>query len=351
MKSLPSTARTYVWLVADSPDNDCFCLLVGVVESWIHDMSEIFPKTSAGVPNAHLEFERRKETRMRAFANEFIAEYDSSGLSRLEDVSRITFGRLGTFLHLALFMAWSHAISDNQKPPINFPAECLVGKYALPVVYYVAGWTLYSASKASSIAADKRPLFFRFAAAQTIDGCAAKSMDLPTSLVERRKRRASVYCSREYFDFVCFVESTYLANLTLKMMMAYNDGDIISKIKFGILSHDDSRDRFSCLSGSDNEDDNCLLLAYLMERYANMRGTFFVKHLKGNSGDQLKKLASCQATRTKVAHAVVYAKTTVESDGDAFIHDDTPECQVLWEMATESVFELADKLDDSDNKK
>jgi hypothetical protein len=37
-----------------------------------------------------------------------------------------------------------------------------------------------------------------------------------------------------------FVESTYLANLMLQMMMAYNDGDIISKIKFGILSHDDS---------------------------------------------------------------------------------------------------------------
>jgi len=75
------------------------------------------------------------------------------------------------------------------------------------------------------------------------------------------------------------------------MMMAYNDGDIISKIKFSILSHDDSRDRFSCLSDSDNKDDNCLLLAYIMERYANMRGTYFVKHLKGNSGDQLKKLA------------------------------------------------------------
>jgi hypothetical protein len=41
----------------------------------------------------------------------------------------------------------------------------------------------------------------------------------------------------------------------------------------------------------------------------------------------------------------------VESDGDAFIHDDMPECQVLKEMVTESVFKLADKLDDSDNKK
>ena len=105
MKYLLSTACTYVRLVANSPDNDCFCLLVGVVESWIHDMSEIFPKSSARVPNAHLEFERTKETRMRAFADKFIAEYDSFGLSCLEDVSRITFGRLDAFLHLAQFMA------------------------------------------------------------------------------------------------------------------------------------------------------------------------------------------------------------------------------------------------------
>ena len=134
---------------------------------------------------------------------------------------------------------------------------------------------------------------------------------------------------------MCLVESIYLANLTLKMMMAYNDGDIVAKIKLGILSNDDMRNRFSCLSCSDNEDDNKLLLAYIMERYANMRGTYFVKHLKGNSGDQLKKLASCQAMRTKVAHAVVYAaKTTAveKADENTFIHNDTPECQALWEM-------------------
>ena len=65
MKSLPSAACTYVRLVANSPENDCFCLLVGVIENWMHDMSEIFPITSAGVPNAHLDFERRKETRMQ----------------------------------------------------------------------------------------------------------------------------------------------------------------------------------------------------------------------------------------------------------------------------------------------
>jgi hypothetical protein len=50
MKSLPSTVRTYTRLLADSPDNNCFCLLVGVVESWKHNMSEIFPKNLSRGP-------------------------------------------------------------------------------------------------------------------------------------------------------------------------------------------------------------------------------------------------------------------------------------------------------------
>ncbi len=256
---------------------------------------------------------------------------------------------MGAFLHLALFHAWSDAICDNEKPLIEFPVDCLVGRYGLPVVYFVAGWTLYSASKAATIAADKRPLYFMFAALHTCDERAAKRMSLPISLVERRKWRAAVYCSREYFDFICHIESIFLANLTLKMMLAYNDGDIITRIKESILSHDGMRDRFSRLSVSDNEVDNQLILSYIIERYANMRGTYFVRHLKGNSGNQIQKLAGSQATRTKVAHAVVYAKLEESDNEDTFISDDTPECQALWETATDNVFELAD-IDDDDSR-
>ncbi len=61
-----------------------------------------------------------------------------------------------------------------------------------------------------------------------------------------------------------------------------------------------------------------------------MRGTYFVKHLKGNSGNQVQKLADCQATRTNVAHAVVDTKK-IEPDDELSITDDTPECQALWE--------------------
>ena len=117
---------------------------------------------NAGVPNAQLNFERPKEMKMRAFVADFMKEYKSTGLPPA-DISRIKFGWLGAFLHLALFMAWSDVICNNERPPIDFPVDCLVGKYALPVIYFVAGWTLFSMSKASTVAVDNRPLFFRFA--------------------------------------------------------------------------------------------------------------------------------------------------------------------------------------------
>jgi hypothetical protein len=148
--------------------------------------------------------------------------------------------------------------------------------------------------------------------------------------VERRKWRALVYCTRKYLDFICLVESIYLANLTLKMMLAYNNGNIVNMIKMSILSHKATMDSFSCLSSSKNDYDNKLLLMYIIERYSHMRGTYFVKHLKGNSGNQVQILADCQATRTKVAHVVVCAKKEkVESDDNIIVTDDTPECQAL----------------------
>jgi hypothetical protein len=79
-------------------------------------------------------------------------------------------------------------------------------------------------------------MYYRFAAAQSINASLAKSIGLPTDLVDRRQRGSSMYCTQQYFDFICFVESIYLANLTLDMMMAHNGGTIISVIKSSILS-------------------------------------------------------------------------------------------------------------------
>ena len=104
-------ARMYIRLLASSPDDACFCLLVGVVENWIHDKAEKFPKTADGVSNAQLDFKRAKELKMHTFLADFMKDYNTTGLPSA-DICGITFGRLGAFLHPALFHAWSDALAD-----------------------------------------------------------------------------------------------------------------------------------------------------------------------------------------------------------------------------------------------
>jgi hypothetical protein len=58
MSSLPATTCTYIRLLASSPDDACFYLLVSVIESWIFSIVERFPRTAAGLPNAQIEIER-----------------------------------------------------------------------------------------------------------------------------------------------------------------------------------------------------------------------------------------------------------------------------------------------------
>ena len=72
-----------------------------------------------------------------------------------------------------------------------------------------------------------------------------------------------------------------------------------------------------------------------MDKYANMRGTFFAKHLKSNGNCNLvNKMSNNQATRTKVLNAVVTAKTVTESKEERE--------KQLWEDAGKNVQKYAD---------
>ncbi len=79
-----------------------------------------------------------------------------------------------------------------------------------------------------------------------------------------------------------------------------------------------------------------------------MRGTFFVRYLKGNSRDQIKKLAESQATRMKVANAVVCSQKIAVETG-SHLDDNTPEIEVLWRSASSSVEDRFANEDDDSN--
>ncbi len=58
--------------------------------------------------------------------------------------------------------------------------------------------------------------------------------------------------------------------------MAYADGDIIAQINMSIIGNQAARDSFAAaLSGNQFDECQCQeLMAYILERYANMRGPF-----------------------------------------------------------------------------
>ena len=79
-----------------------------------------------------------------------------------------------------------------------------------------------------------------------------------------------------------------------------------------------------------------------MDRYANMRGTFFAKHLKTNgTGDLVKKMANSQSTRAQVANTVVSTKAAGEAVKDAKL-------KALWKAAEDNVLETADNDENID---
>ncbi len=70
----------YLRLLVISPENGCVGFLVSLIDFWIDAMAEMFPQTSAGIPNAQLELNRQKQINMDTFIDIFVAEYDSSSL-------------------------------------------------------------------------------------------------------------------------------------------------------------------------------------------------------------------------------------------------------------------------------
>lgn len=351
-KSFPKEANALLNLITGDVNKDIVCnkLLEGLIEEWIDSAADLFPKSASGLSDAEVSFQERKRQHKGVFVKKWMEQYDSLGLKDSSEMTKIRFGRFGIYLYHVLFMNWSYRAADCERPPIIILDKCLVGKYAKNVVYYVSGWTLQSMSLAKTIAKGNQQLYFDFARDHSLDADTAKQAGLPTSLVERRKR-ANRYCNQQYYEFISFVESTYLANFNLEMMMAYVDGDLIHEIKMKMIESDVALAKFSSLCNKDeslNTEEMQQIMKYIMERYANMRGTYFVKHLKGNGNSSVEKLVDNQATRTRVMNAAACSKAVHEAkkEGDTNTmpsNDTEEELRQLWKDAAQNVFEKHDK--------
>ena len=59
------------------------------------------------------------------------------------DLSRDKAGWLGQYLDNIIYQEWARTSADVERPPIQIPGKVNLGKYAPPVIYYVASGTLY----------------------------------------------------------------------------------------------------------------------------------------------------------------------------------------------------------------
>ena len=91
-----------------------------------------------------------------------------------------------------LFHCWASRLMEGKRPPVMIPEDCLVGKYAPPVVYYIASLTLYSLLLAHTIAKGGRQSYVRFDEQHSIGEESAKEQNMPVSLVLKRNSRLQV---------------------------------------------------------------------------------------------------------------------------------------------------------------
>ncbi len=187
----------------------------------------------------------------------------------------------------------------------------------------------------------------------------SKAAKLPSSLVEMRQKKKLFFATRQFFDFVKLLESTYVKNLTLKMMMAYADGDLVKTINDALLASELIRNKFDGLFGNEDGEagERYKVLEYLLELYVHMQGCWFVKYMKGRRNKTRGETkAEAAPTRTKVAYAHVQskaiAKAVEQAGGNVPIaktdgSDDADETS-LWAGAAEAVVEYENSDDEED---
>ena len=181
------------------------------------------------------------------------------------DLSRDKAGWLGQYLDNIIYQEWARTSADIERPPVQIPGKVKLGKYSPPMIYYVAGGTLYR----------EREKYFCLSGGSTQRKDTEKEK-LAVNLVEKRTRRAAKnYASKSFYEFICSVELVYLTKLNIKMIKTWADSDIMDVILGGTTKNKHLANNFCSLCGDDvGTKEQQQILKYLMERYANMHGIF-----------------------------------------------------------------------------
>lgn len=318
-------------------------VFVEYFESIVRSLADLVPKKASCIAKAELEYSRKlQQHRIDAVAS-WIEEWKTNNIPSAPDPDGLDWRPVAVAILYSIYALFQISHANDDKPKIEFPNEILVSSYALPVVYYSASFTVGRCNLAKTIKAGKKEVYQSFAETHILTKEEAKAANLPTSMVGQRETKGGssfCRCSKGYFDFMQEVESVFLKNLTLKMMVAYDKGDLIVAIGDAVLSSDSLRSKFDDLAEEASIDDEAQrkeLYQYVTTLFTGMRGRWFIKTVRGQESTQ--SIFSKAATRKKVANAADVSKARAEGAAAAE--------KEVYEEAERNVLENAtDEADD-----
>jgi hypothetical protein len=291
------------------------CALGKIVKFYNAFAAEIFPQTAKSVSGSEMAFiAKRLEMRSEFCESNWMPMKPMGDNGVCEEIQSTVF----IFLEQCLFFAWSRMQLEGGYPEIIFPEEDCVSRFAKATVYYTGSWTLSRVDKAPTVYnKTRRQCFKRFAASHNLSVEDAEKESLPTGVIKKRGFKSLFRASRTYFDFICRIESVFLANLTLEKMIAYSNGDLLIVIKEALLEHSAMNEEFADLcfgiQGLAGDATECRhLLDYILTKFTRMRGQAFAKSMKGQIGKSLDVIDK-SATRIKVAAKAAASRTAAEA--------------------------------------
>jgi len=225
--------------------------------------------------------------------------------------------RVFLFLEEQLFLQWAALSEAEGLPPIRIPENggvATVHPHSQPVVCFTAGWILAAmVNTTKNRTKAMQNDLWNFSQAHSISPVESQKQGVPTSLIERREMKRLHRPSFKFFEFVCRIESIFMENFTVDMMVAYSTGNLVNEIAMAIQTKNEILQEFRTLYDNYVTDAAARkVLSYMLDKYAHMRGRWFVKSINAQEGNTLEVVDKLP-TRAGVGAAVKASKAAAEA--------------------------------------
>ena len=288
-------------------------IFISILDGYASIGAEVYPEKTMDCKSADYKFNSKRIVMANDKFDDFFqfildGPFDEH-LVRLEEVEDEdemqderfkTWKRFYTQLEEKLHYDWCRTSYVNDLPPVTIDLNCKVDKYASEILYYTAGCLF---KKIENIAKKKQE--FRDMSAKMItlhsigyeDAC---HEELPVDITKKREQKNKLhFVSADFFSFICSIENTFIANANIGMMMAYTDGSLFDGIRLALGSNQSAFELFSEKLGISSYfcvDDQKLLYNFLLTKFKNIRGRWFVNAIRGQ-----KPQKDTHTTRKSVA--------------------------------------------------